>query len=84
MGQQTHWPPLADEDWHATCQAIFKRVEGAERETMYHKDKLHQADNLKKSGALWGVKEGRDKGTGTYDLGSVQQIETSAQVRLGL
>ena len=23
-------PPLVDEDWHASCQAVHKRVKGAE------------------------------------------------------
>ena len=37
VGASRWWPPLVDEDWHATCQAIYNGVEGAEREKLYYK-----------------------------------------------
>ena len=38
-------PPLADDDWHVTCQAIFQGVEGSEWETTHHNYKeLHQQE----------------------------------------
>ena len=30
-------PPLVDKDWHAICQAIFRGVEEAAKENLYHK-----------------------------------------------
>ena len=30
-------PPLADEDWHAICHAIYKGVDGAEWQNLRHK-----------------------------------------------
>ena len=56
------------EDWHAICRAIYKGVEGAEWETMYHKcEELQKVVKCNKSGentkatALWSVKETKDK-----------------------
>ena len=79
-----------DED-HAICQAIFQRVEGQERETMYDYYKhIHQAVKCKKSRenkkakALWPLKEAKDKGVDFYDLGSLHKIQTRPQVRLDL
>ena len=37
VGDRRRGATLVDEDWHATCQAIFQGVEGSEWETMYHK-----------------------------------------------
>ena len=38
---------LVDEDWHASCQAIFRGVDGEKWERLYHKYvELHQAVNL--------------------------------------
>ena len=55
-----------------------------------HTRELHKAVNLKKPGdnkkakALWTLKGAKDKGTGYFDLSSVQQIETRSKVRLAL
>ena len=60
-----------DEDWHATCQAIYKGVEGPEWKVMYIKYvEMHKAVNIKKPGGnkkaktLWTLKEAKDKGLG--------------------
>ena len=80
-----------DEDWHATCQAIFQGVEGAEWETVYYKYmELDQAVKCRKSGehkkakALWSFTEAKDKRIDGYDRGSVQRIQTRSHVRLDL
>ena len=36
-GDITWEPPLVDEDWHATCHAIYTGVEGGEWETFHYK-----------------------------------------------
>ena len=48
--EDSRWEsPLVDEDWHATCQPIYKGVEEAEWENMYYKYVgLHQAVHLEK------------------------------------
>ena len=90
VGDNRWEPPLVDEDWHVNCYAIFKGDEGAEWETMCCKyNDLHKAVNLKESVGEQSrprpcgpCKRPRTKGTGYYYLGSVQQIENRAEVRL--
>ena len=45
-------PPLEDEDWDAVCQAIYKGVEGAERENLYHKF-LKMGQGSQRSSPKW-------------------------------
>ena len=34
--EQERWgPPLVDADWYAFCQALYKGIEGEDREEMY-------------------------------------------------
>ena len=33
--QERLGPPLVDADWYAFCQALFKGIEGEDREEMY-------------------------------------------------
>ena len=37
VGDRRWGPPLVKEDWHASCQAIYKGVEGAAQENLYCK-----------------------------------------------
>ena len=32
-------PPLVDADWYAFCQAMYKGIEGEDREDMYFRTK---------------------------------------------
>ena len=61
-------PPFIDADWHASCQAIDKGIEGKEWEELYcYCRDLSQAAGAKKPSesqnakALWAVKAARDR-----------------------
>ena len=81
-------PPLADEAWHAACQAICMGVEGSEWEmlcykfvernkaaTVRHPNVNHTAKTL------WKVREAEETGDAYYDQDSEQQIVGPEAVR---
>ena len=76
VGDKRWKSPHVDENWHATCQAIFQGVEGSDWETMYYNWKLPEAVKCKKSAenrkvmALWSLKF----------LRSVQRAEDSNKI----
>ena len=79
---------LVDEDWHASCQAIYKGVEGREWETMYFQfQEMHHAvyskksDENNKAKVLWALTEAKDKGIHCCDAGhEKKKIQTRLYV----
>ena len=67
-------PPLVDADWHAFCQAIYKRIEGKELEELCCQYReMSQATGVKKPSesqkakALWEMKAAWDRSEDYYD-----------------
>ena len=65
---QDRWrPPLVDADWHASCQAIYKGLEGKDWEELYYQYKgMSTADGLKKPNENQKA-TAKDKGDDFYD-----------------
>ena len=67
-------PPLVDADWHASCQAMYKGIEGSEWSEVndYYKE-MRKAARVKKphggqkARALWKMKAARETGDDFYD-----------------
>ena len=62
-------PPLVDADWHASCQVLYKGIEGQGWEALYdHCKELYRAAGTKKPGdsqtakAFWTMKAAKDRG----------------------
>ena len=71
-----------DEDCHATRQAIYKGVQGADWENSYYKYvDVHEAVNREKLGisekakALWSMRDAKANGEACHDPRSERQIE---------
>ena len=61
-------PPLVDADWHAFCQALYKGIEGENRDDMYDTYKamskvlgLKKPQEAQKAKALWVMKAAKDR-----------------------
>ena len=69
--------PLEDEDWDAVCQAIYKGVEGAERENLYHKFlEMNKAVNVRHPSGIADLvekkRDAKERDDECYDKASVQ------------
>ena len=72
---QDRWRPrLVDADWHAFCQAIYKVIEGGDREELYYQNKeMSRAAGAKKPNenqkakALWKMEAAKDRGEEFFD-----------------
>ena len=74
-------PSLVDEEWHAVCQAIYKRVEGAEWENLRYKfveinmefNVRHQSGSSRAK-TLRKVRDAKERGDEHYDQTSEHNI----------
>ena len=64
-------PPLVDADWYAFCQALYKGMEGEDREEMYDSYKVMTRavgeKKPQKAKVLWAMKAAKDRTEEFYD-----------------
>ena len=72
---------LADADWHAFCQAIYKGIEGEEWEELYcHNREMSRGNRSQKPSesqkakAIWAMKAAKDRGEVCYDPARKEDI----------
>ena len=73
--EKERWgPPLVDYDWHASCDALYKGIEGEDWEEMYVSFKemsgavgAKKPQEAQKARVLWKIKAATDAGEEYYD-----------------
>ena len=69
------WSPhLVDADWYAFCQALYKGIEGKDREQMYDSYKemskalgVEKPQEARKAKTLWAMRAAKDRKEEFYD-----------------
>ena len=74
-------PPLGDADWYAFCQALYKGIEGKDREEMYDSYKamskalgVNKPQEAQKARALWAMKAAKDRKEEFHDPAREEDI----------
>ena len=82
VGDRGWEPPLVDEDLQAICQVIYKGVEGAEWENLYHKfvemkegsRNVRHHSRSSRAKTLWKIRDAKERGDEYHDQTSEQKI----------
>ena len=84
-------PPLVDADWYASCQALYRGIEGEDWEEMYDSYKVMSGavgvwkpQEAQKAKALWALKAAKDRKEEFYEPAREEDISRRNQTRLEL
>ena len=82
---------LVDADWYTFCQALFKGIEGEDREDMSYTYKVmsravgvKKPQETQKAKALWVMKAAKDRREKFYDPSREEDISKRNKTRLEL